>query len=113
MQAAEYEIREGWLLIRLCADLDHHSAMAVREMADRMLERSGVKNVLFDFSGIDFMDSSGIGVIMGRYRQVSFWGGRVGVTGASENIARIMNFSGLNKILSHYETVEDAVKETV
>ena len=50
MQAAEYEIREGWLLIRLCADLDHHSAMAVRETADRMLERSGVKNVLFDLT---------------------------------------------------------------
>lgn len=109
MRAAEYEVRGNTLVIRLREDLDHHTALAVRETADCMLERSGAKNVLFDFSGIDFMDSSGIGVIMGRYRQVSFGGGRVGVTGVGANIARILNFSGLNKILEHYENEEEAI----
>lgn len=112
MQAAEYEVRGKTLVIRLKTDLDHHTALAVRETADRMMERSMAQNVLFDFSGIDFMDSSGIGVIMGRYRQVSFSGGRVGVAGVGSNIARILNFSGLNKLLDHYETAEDALTES-
>lgn len=111
MQAAEYEVRGTTLIIRLKADLDHHTALAVRETADCMLERSMAQNVLFDFTGIDFMDSSGIGVIMGRYRKVSFGKGRVGIAGAGANIARILNFSGLNKLLDHYSTVEDAFAE--
>lgn len=111
MQAAEYELREETLIIRLKEDLDHHTALAVRETADSLLERTSAKNVLFDFSGIDFMDSSGIGVIMGRYRQVSFCGGSVFATGIGDNIARILNFSGLNKILKRYDSTEDVFRQ--
>jgi len=108
MQAAEYEIYNNMLVVHLKTDLDHHSALAVRETADRLLEKSRVKNILFDFGGIDFMDSSGIGVIMGRYRRVIFLGGRVGVTGVGPNIARILMYSGLNRIIEYYENAEHA-----
>ncbi|MDD6035524.1 MAG: anti-sigma factor antagonist [Lachnospiraceae bacterium] len=108
MQAAEYEIRDNILIIHLKADLDHHTAMAVRETADTLLARSQAKHILFDFTGVDFMDSSGIGVIMGRYRHVIFQGGRVGVTGVGKNVERILGFSGLYKIVERYETVEEA-----
>lgn len=108
MQAAEYEVKGEVLVIRLKEDLDHHTAVAVREAADALLVRSRVKHILFDFTGVDFMDSSGIGVIMGRYRQVIFQGGRVGVMGVGRNVDRIFKVSGLYKIVEKYETEEEA-----
>ncbi len=108
MQAAEYEVRGNILVIRLKADLDHHTAVTVRETADTLLERSHAKHILFDFTGVEFMDSSGIGVIMGRYRQVIFQGGRVGVMGIGANVDRIFRISGLYKIVERYKTAEEA-----
>ena len=108
MQAAEYETKENVLIIRLKADLDHHTAVTVRETADTLLARSRAKNILFDFTGVDFMDSSGIGVIMGRYRQVIFQGGRVAVMGVGANVDRIFKISGLYKIVEKYDAEEEA-----
>lgn len=108
MQAAEYELRNDVLVIRLKADLDHHTAVTVRESADTLLARSHAKHILFDFTGVEFMDSSGIGVIMGRYRQVIFQGGRVGVMGVGTNVDRIFKISGLYKIVEQYKTAEEA-----
>lgn len=108
MQAAEYETRDNVLIIRLKSDLDHHTAVSVRETADTLLARSHAKNILFDFTGVDFMDSSGIGVIMGRYRQVIFQGGRVAVLGVGTNVDRIFKVSGLYKIVEKYDSEEEA-----
>lgn len=108
MQAAEYEVRDNVLVIHLKADLDHHTALTVRETADTLLARSRAKHILFDFTGVDFMDSSGIGVIMGRYRQVIFNGGRVGVMGVGETVDRIFTFSGLYKIVERYDSEKEA-----
>lgn len=108
MQAAEYEVKGNVLVIHLKADLDHHTAVAVRESADTLLARNRIKHILFDFTGVDFMDSSGIGVIMGRYRQVIFQGGRVGVMGVGKNVDRIFRVSGLYKIVEQYKTAEEA-----
>lgn len=108
MQAAEYEMRGEVLVIHLKADLDHHTAIAVRETADTLLLRHHAKHILFDFTGVEFMDSSGIGVIMGRYRKVIFQGGRVGVMGVGANVDRIFKISGLYKIVERYETAEEA-----
>lgn len=108
MQAAEYEMMRDVLVIRLKADLDHHTAITVREAADTLLARSHAKHILFDFTGVEFMDSSGIGVIMGRYRQVIFQGGRVGVMGVGANVDRIFRISGLYKIVEQYKTAEEA-----
>lgn len=108
MQGAEYEVRGDMLVIHLKADLDHHTAVAVRETADTLLARSQTKNILFDFTGVEFMDSSGIGVIMGRYRQVIFQGGRVGVMGVGKSVDRIFKMSGLYKIVEQYKTAEEA-----
>ena len=108
MQAAEYEVKGEVLVIHLKADLDHHTALTVRESADALLVRSHAKHILFDFTGVEFMDSSGIGVIMGRYRQVIFRGGRVGVMGVGTNVDRILRISGLYKIVECYDKPEEA-----
>ena len=61
---------------------------------------------LFDFSGVEFMDSSGIGVIMGRYKQMSYVGGTVYVYGIGKNVDRIFQMSGLYKLVKQWNQAE-------
>ena len=96
---SEFAIKGRNLIIRLRGDLDHHYALQVREKADKLIEQEGIKNILFDFHGVEFMDSSGIGMIMGRYKKVIFSGGKVGVIGVGKSVDRIFMYSGLYKIV--------------
>ena len=98
-KAPEFELRGNTLMIRIHADLDHHYALQIREKADRLIEQEGIKNIIFDFTGVEFMDSSGIGMIMGRYKKVIFSGGKVGVMGVGKHVDRIFKYSGLYKIV--------------
>jgi stage II sporulation protein AA (anti-sigma F factor antagonist) len=104
-----YEINQRCLIIRLNEELDHHNAIQIRKKADRMIERNYIKNIIFDFSGAEFMDSAGIGVIMGRYKKVIFIGGSIAVANVSSPIDRIFRLSGLYKIIAKYDSVEAAL----
>lgn len=107
---AEYEVINQCLVIRLHKELDHHSSLSIREKTDKMLDRGAIKNIIFDFEEANFMDSSGIGVIMGRYKRVLFTGGKVAVTNVSDTIDRILKLSGLYKIIEKHPSTGDALK---
>jgi len=109
-EGTTYDIYERCLIIRLNEELDHHNAIRIREKADRMIDRNNIKHIIFDFSGAVFMDSAGIGVIMGRYRKVIFIGGKTAVVNVNSTVDRIFRLSGLYKIIEKYETVEAALK---
>lgn len=108
---ADFEVVNQCLIIRLFEELDHHNAIMIREQSDKLISGRNIKDVIFDFSGSDFMDSSGIGVIMGRYKKIIFTGGKIAVTGVNISIDRIFRLSGLYKIINKFETVDDAVKK--
>lgn len=108
-EGTSYEIDQRCLIIRLNDELDHHNAIQIRKKADRMIERNHVKNIVFDFSGAGFMDSAGIGVIMGRYKKVIFIGGRIAVASVNNAVDRIFRLSGLYKIIDKYDSVETAL----
>ena len=82
----------------------HHGAGFICECADRYLVREDVRDVVFDFGRTKFMDSSGIGIIMGRYRKISCSGGRVYAIHVDRQIERIFRLSGLNKIVEVLES---------
>lgn len=105
-----FELVGKCLVIRLDQELDHHIALNVREKADKLIDRGNVKNIIFDFEKSGFMDSSGIGVIMGRYKKVIFTGGKVSVTNVNTVIDRIFRLTGLYKIIEKYETIQEALK---
>lgn len=105
----DYELINQCLVIKLNKELDHHSALVIREKTDKLIDRGSVKNIIFDFEGANFMDSSGIGVIMGRYKRVIICGGRVAVTNVSDSIDRILKLSGLYKIIEKHSTNSDAM----
>lgn len=106
----EYEIDGRCLIIRLRDELDHHNAVQIREEADRIIDRKNIKHIIFDFSEAGFMDSAGIGVIMGRYRKVIFIGGKIAVSNVNSTVDRIFRLSGLYKIIEKYDTVETALR---
>lgn len=108
-EGAVYEINKRCLIIRLSQELDHHNAVLIREKADKLIERNHIKHIIFDFSGAGFMDSAGIGVIMGRYKKVIFIGGKIAVASVNATVDRIFRLSGLYKIIEKYDTVEKAL----
>lgn len=108
--AAEFEVRNRTLIIHLKEDLDHHNAIWIREHADKILEQKNAINIIFDFNQVTFMDSSGIGVIMGRYKKVIFIGGKIAVTGVGDAVNRILTLSGLYKIMGKFTGIDDAIK---
>lgn len=99
----EYQIQENCLTIYLPGELDHHNAEDIRKEADKLINKSHIKYVIFDFGGTNFMDSSGIGVIMGRYRMIYLLGGEVWAVHASERMRKILTMSGVTKIMQIYE----------
>lgn len=107
---AVYHVENHCLVVELKNDLDHHSAMKIREKSDAIIARENIRHIVFDFTNSNFMDSSGIGVIMGRYKQVIFSGGKLAVTGITPPIDRIFRVAGLYRIINKYETVRDAIK---
>ena len=90
----DFQIIDNCLMIRLPEEVDHHGAGFICENADRLLCREDVCNIVFDFENTRFMDSSGIGIIMGRYRKISCFGGRIYAIHADRQIRRILSISG-------------------
>lgn len=79
-------------------DIDHHTAKELREKIDREIELNMPTLLILDFSSVGFMDSSGIGLVMGRYRILSKTGAELSVTGCSPNIYKVMKLAGLEKL---------------
>ena len=83
----------------LCGELDHHTSAAARELIDARLERSTPRLCILDMSGITFMDSSGIGLILGRQRVMAAYGGKVMVKNPSRYAEKIIKLAGLQSMI--------------
>ncbi|HOQ00203.1 MAG TPA: anti-sigma F factor antagonist [Acetivibrio clariflavus] len=98
------------LIAGIIGELDHHTAEYVREKIDSELIKATTKNVIFDFSKVTFMDSSGIGVIMGRFKNVSKLSGKLSVANVNPQLMRIFEMSGLLKVIPVYDNIDAAIK---
>ena len=99
----EFQIIDNCLMVKLPEEVDHHRAAYISANADRLLLQDQVQHVVFDFGDTKFMDSSGIGIIMGRYKKISCFGGRVYAIHVDRQIHRILNLSGISKIVEVLE----------
>lgn len=100
----------GTMTAKLIGDIDHHSAREIRESIDAGIGEQHPKTLYLDFGGVDFMDSSGIGLIMGRYKQMQMISGTLRVTNVPNYIKRVIRLSGLDK-LGVLEREKDVKKE--
>lgn len=105
-----YMVSRKNLIISLNAELDHHLADEMREVIDEIIDERGVNRIIIDFSKVDFMDSAGIGLIMGRFKKVRDKGD-ISVAGANDSIKRILLISGLHKLVCMYDNLSDAVRK--
>ncbi len=87
------------LTVSLSGEIDHHNAAAIRIEADDEIQKCLAKTVTLDFGEVTFMDSSGIGFVLGRYRIVESYGGSVEVINLSERLYLMMKLAGLEKIM--------------
>lgn len=99
----DFQVIDNCLMIRLPEEIDHHKSSYICEKADSLILREEVENVVFDFEDTRFMDSSGIGIIMGRYKKIACFGGKVFAIHADRQIKRILHMSGLHKIIEIME----------
>ena len=93
-----FEQEQTTLVLHLPPEIDHHSSKEIRECTDRYL-KEGVKHLVFDFSHTTFMDSSGIGALLGRYKRMRERGGSVMIYGADPQIRRILRIAGVDKLI--------------
>jgi stage II sporulation protein AA (anti-sigma F factor antagonist) len=91
-------------------ELDMHVAEDFRQTVDDALDSSGVKNVLLSLKGVTFIDSSGLGVILGRYKKVYQLGGKVLAAHAHPQVERIFRLSGLLKLIQIYNSENQALE---
>lgn len=93
------KLENGILRIRVPEELDHHCAAQISAQADAMIRRREVHEVVFDFSGTLFCDSSGIGMLMGRYKMMQALGGTVRAVKVQGRVERILLLSGVMKVI--------------
>ncbi len=95
------------LVVRLRGELDHHAVNGLRSKIDTKLPQ--VKNILFNFNEVGFMDSSGLGLVLGRYKIVSEKGGKVVACSLSPGVNRVFELSGLQSKIPLYSTEREAL----
>ena len=98
------------LVVQLKGELDHHTTENSRQKIDRKYNELRVKNMVFDLRGLTFMDSSGIGLIMGRYKNCTEKGGKLVIVSGNKNVEKMLKMSGLLKIIKSYPTIESAIE---
>jgi len=101
-------IVDNRLIIHLSGEIDHHVVGHIKDKIDKTYTTTNVRDMVFDFSEVGFMDSSGIGLIMGRYKNLPP-GGRLSLVGVSDNIRRVFDLSGLGKFVTIADSIESII----
>lgn len=95
----DYEEKDKQLTFKITEEIDHHWSEKIRRQVDDEIERYTPKRVIFDFDKVTFMDSAGIGMLIGRYKVTKMLGGNVEMINVKSNIKKILEMSGITKII--------------
>ena len=98
------------ILVEISGDIDHHTAKQIRNDIDKEITEKDPKIMILGFSGVTFMDSSGIGLVMGRYRLMSERGGELIVTGAAGYIRKVFQLAGINRLTKMTDDISKYIK---
>ena len=87
------------LTINFDGEIDHHSCSEIAVIADNAIKKYLPQKLIFDFKNVNFMDSAGIGMVIGRYKQLMRFGGKAEIVNINDNIKRIFSMVGIFKII--------------
>ena len=99
-----FYIKGDTLVVCLSGEIDHHVAEKIRNDIDDEIKLYETKNLILDFSKVTFMDSSGVGVVLGRYKKVGERGGTVTIRNADRLVRQILDMSGIFSLMKYEET---------
>jgi len=103
----EFDEMDKLLYIQITEEIDHHAVEIIRRKADYEITRYMPRKVVFDFRHVTFMDSAGIGMVLGRYKMMKMLGGTVEMTNVSPMLKKIFEMSGITRICPISSTLED------
>ena len=100
-----YVKKDKSLVIQFTEEIDHHTTEKIRRRADYEIQRYMPKKVLFDFNNVSFMDSSGIGMVVGRYKLLAMLGGSLELANVNQKLEKVFEMSGVLKIIPIHNKV--------
>ena len=106
-----YQKKDKRLIFEISEDIDECVVQKIRRRLDNEIERYMPKEVIFDFNMVSFMDSAGIGLLIGRYKLVDMLGGKVEVTNLTTPVRKIFEMSGVLKIIPEIKTEKEVQNE--
>ncbi|NLO22092.1 MAG: anti-sigma F factor antagonist [Syntrophomonadaceae bacterium] len=107
----ELEMRQvrNILIVRIEGEMDMLRADQIREDIDKKLDNSEIRNLILNLEKVTFIDSSGLGMILGRYKKLNSKNGRMYIAGARPQVEKILYFSGINKLITMYRNEQDVI----
>ncbi|MBQ8758243.1 MAG: anti-sigma factor antagonist [Clostridia bacterium] len=96
-------VKDDKMIIYLSGEIDHHTSREIRDGVDRRIVTHRPATFILDLSGVDFMDSSGLGLVLGRYRKIKELGGDMFIANASNRTMKILKMAGVDKIIKNVE----------
>ncbi len=96
---SQYFEEDKLLIIKITDEIDECSVQKIRRKADYEIERYMPKRVVFDFDSVTFMDSAGIGLLIGRYKLANMMGGKVELTNLTQSVKKIFEMCGVLKLI--------------
>ena len=96
--AVQIDLADELLTARIIGDIDHHSAKEMRETIDDAVLKGQVRELEIDFRDVTFMDSSGIGLVMGRYKLMQELGGTLHLVNVASHLKKVMVLAGLARL---------------
>lgn len=109
----QFDSIDNILVVKFFGEIDHHYTEQTREEIDRKFFNTKATNIIFDFTKVDFMDSSGIGMIIGRYKLAKERGGKASAFGFKDNVKRIFEMAGLTKLINIFENENQALNSAL
>ena len=94
-----FDFNDGVLRVAIVGEINHHNAVFVRQEIDEKIQELNSKNLVLDLAEVSFMDSSGLGLVMGRYQRMQELGGTLTVANPSADHKKLFKLAGLNKLV--------------
>ena len=107
----KHYVEDKVIVLEIREELEHHGTEKIRRRADYEIQRFMPKRVILDFNRVVFMDSAGIGLVIGRYKTTCCYGGKLEIANVSTKLRRIFEMSGILKIIPIISSDKEAVNE--
>lgn len=111
MMLLETQMINDSLVVKIKGELDLLTAETFRNLVERAINQENAQNLILDMEQLDFIDSSGLGVILGRYRRIREQGGNMAIVGVKPHVKRILELAGIMGIVKVYQQTEQALQE--